>query len=1079
MKGEPNMNYEELRDFVHHAQSLITSGAVEDRLRHYLSSKLPKIFPDSPWWIQAHMDGTEALVHFSSGHKTREGFVDAVVGKTAIEYEKNLTQRVIFDEGYYQVKEYCAALFNIGIPENEILGVLSDTVRWYGYSITVIGNADADGLYGPDNIRLNQEYTVDLSMETDEEFYRFEAFVNQFLNRDHSRLLNASTLVTDFGMDSSFYEQYIDVFKNTIEKAMAEKPDYAELIQQVWQNFVAYLGASDYGQFSVETYTNEFYLVTIAKIICVDVMASEAIISEPYEIKTILNGEYFTGKNINNLVDYDYFGWLNNSPYVEYIIDSVAELQRRLVAYDFSHVGESDIFGRLLAQLANREHRLMLGQEFTPHWIAHDIVWYNLSKLGDANPHILDMCCGSGVFLIESIKAIRRKYDIVPERYSIKKDNIAFNCVMGFDIDPLAVMLAKVNWIMSMRDLFTVHSGSITVPIYHADSLFVATPITHKMPDASDEAYILHFEHHEISLPAFLLSSSNRKMFDSLMAKIHSLAMAKAAKDESKIDLDIVNELIDAAETDSEISLSVNERRALLPSVQNLIEELEHLQREGRNGIWYFVICNSYRPGLIERQFNCVVSNPPWMAMSKLADNPYKNTLQKIAQHYSIKPTGASHPHMELATIFLLSAVDRYLDDGAQWSCVMPGSLLSGLNHEPLRKEKYRTSEATLQLQFEEIWELPQNTFRNKAIVLSGKKSDDPTSDLLRGRVYTDEGDYKEVHYTLNHQGNRSAWTNRGHDVDVTDIIGDNSLKFSQGCDLFPRTALFHEFIKRPNGNWNIEPIVRTSDLWYLVNDQKKVSCNGLVAENVDDKYIFDALISKHLSPFYLASPAKVLMPGKKVNGKWKEISDTDLALMNAGTAYVFNQIANDSNTPADLQTYLRKTINIYGKLEKQNFSTKNWLVLSSASGANPCAAYVSLNTLDRNRLIIDQTLYWYLAESENEAVYITGVLNSNALSDAIKDFQPEGGFGKRHIHTLPYKIIPKFDDGDIAHKDVVMKTRELIQEWSTLCKEDEYKNLLQPNSGSLSSRRRRQQSAIRGLDVYSAYESACEAILG
>ena len=381
-----NMNYNELKDFAHHAQAMISSGAVEDRLRHHLSSKLPSIFPDSPWWIQAHMEGTEAHVRFSAGHRNREGFVDAVVGKTAIEYEKNLTQQVIFDEGYHQVKEYCAALYNIGIPAEEILGVLSDTVRWYGYSVTIVGDVEDGHLYGPDNIELTQTVAVDLSRETDEEFRRFEAFVSQFLDREQSRLLNASTLVTDFGMDSSFYSQNISNFRDTIIRAMTEKPDYAALIQQVWQNFIAYLGVSDYGRFSAETYINEFYLVTVAKIICVNVMAGEPVISDTNEIKKILNGEYFTRQNIFNLVDYDYFGWLNNSPYVEQIVGSVVELQHRLVAYDFSRVGETDIFGRLLAQLANKEHRLMLGQEFTPHWVAQDIVEYNMDLLTGNSP---------------------------------------------------------------------------------------------------------------------------------------------------------------------------------------------------------------------------------------------------------------------------------------------------------------------------------------------------------------------------------------------------------------------------------------------------------------------------------------------------------------------------------------------------------------------------------------------------------------------------------------------------------------------------------------------------------------------
>ncbi len=807
------MNYNELNDFAHHAQAMISSGAVEDRLRHYLSSKLPSIFPDSPWWIQAHMEGTEAHVRFSTGQRNREGFVDAVVGKTAIEYEKNLTQQVIFDEGYHQVKEYCAALHNIGIPAEEILGILSDTVRWYGYSITIVGDVEDGHLYGPDNIELTQTAVVDLSQETDEEFRRFEVFVSQFLDREQSRLLNASTLVTDFGMDSSFYSQNISVFRDTIIRAMSEKPDYAALIQQVWQNFIAYLGVSDYGRFSVETYINEFYLVTVAKIICVNVMAGETVISDTNEIKKILNGEYFTRQNVFNLVDYDYFGWLNNSPYVEQIVGSVVKLQHRLVAYDFSRVGETDIFGRLLAQLANKEHRLMLGQEFTPHWVAQDIVEYNMDLLTGNSPRIVDMCCGSGVFLIESIKAVRRQYDIVPERYSAEKDDIVFSCIMGFDIDPLAVMLAKVNWVMAMRDLFSVHHGDIIVPIYHADSLFVATPITHQMPDDANDAYILHFAQHEVSLPAFLLSPEYRKAFDSFMAKTYRLAMARASAAEVPIDLTTVERLIEAVEADSETVLSGEYRQSLLPSTQQLIEELERLQREGRNGIWYFIICNSYRPGLTGQQFNCIVSNPPWMAMSKLADNPYKTTLQEIARRYGIKPAGASHPHMELATIFLLGAVNRYLEEGAQWSCVMPGSLLSGLNHEPLRSEKYRLSDVALPLQFDAIWELPQNTFKNKAIVLSGKKDASQSPDILDGRVYTDVGVYEEAHYTLNRQGNRSAWTNKGRDVEVADILGDNALKFSQGCDLFPRTTLFHEFVERPNGNWDIAPIERASNL--------------------------------------------------------------------------------------------------------------------------------------------------------------------------------------------------------------------------------------------------------------------------
>lgn len=1068
------MNRENLRDFAIQAQALIDEGAVEDRIRHHLSSRLLSIFPDYPWWVQAHMQGTEEHVRFSSTRGNRDGFVDAIVGKTAIEYEKNLTIQSIFSEGYHQVKEYSAALCNIGILESEALGVLSDTVRWYGYKVRIVSEPAEGRLLGPDDVELEQIMFVDLSVGTDEEFSRFEQFINQFMARDESRILNAKTLVTDFGVESGFYRESIGTFSQVVNTAMTEKPDYAELIKQVWQNFIAYLGASDYGSFSTETYVSEFYLVTVAKVLCANVLAGRAIISSDDEIKAILGGEYFSRQNIYNFVDFDYFGWLNNSPYVDLVIPCVRGMQNRLRAYDFSRLGEQDIFGRLLAQLANREHRLMLGQEFTPHWIARDIVDYNMAKLGDEEPRIMDMCCGSGVFLIESIKAVREKYGISADNYDAQKDAIIFSAVMGFDIDPLAVMLAKVNWIMTMRDLFPAHFGSITVPIYHADSLFVATPITHRMPAQGEDYYVLTLNQQRIRVPAFLFSPAYRKVFDSFISKVYRLAMARARQEETS-DLISTDSLVEAVKRESGIEIGTQKKTELSETAMQMVLQLETLQRQGRNGIWHFIISNSYRPGLTEKQFNCIVSNPPWMAMSKLADNPYKNALGEIARKYAIQPHGAAHPHMELATIFLVSSIDRYLRDGGHWSYIMPASLMSGLNHEPFRKEKYAISDAELEAKVGAIWELPTDTFKNKAVVLSGEKST-AEPDVISGRVYGAVRDYDPCTYTLNRQGKRSAWTNKGGDVEVADVIAGDSLGFAQGCDLFPRTVLFHQFVQRPNGNWDIRPIERTGELWYLISESKKNLCNDLVAEDFEDEFMYDAFISKHLSPFIMAAPAKGLIPGRKVQEVWEPLFQADLALVNASTEYVFRQIADAVGQ--DLVPFLSETINIYGKLYKQNFS-KDYLVLSSASGSNPCAAYIDLRQFDRNRLVIDQTLYWHLSETEDEAIYISGLLNSAALWEAISDFQPEGGFGKRHIHTLPYKIIPAFDPDDDAQREVIEATKDLMEEWKVVCESDQYKNLLGPNSGTLPSRRRRQQSRIRELASYGRYAAACAGVLG
>jgi len=1062
----------QLKDFALTAQQQIDGGSVEDMLRHLLSARLPLIFPDNPWWIQAHVLGTEAHVHFANEQgNSRTGFADSIVGKTAIEYEKNLNNRHIFDEGYHQVEEYCAALCNLGISESEIYGVLSDTVRWYGYKISV-DRTNTGNLLGANNITLIQEDVVDLSIDPDSKATQFELFVNKYLGRDESRILNAKTLVLDFGMDGEFYRNNINLVKTAVVKAMQQKPDYSELIKNVWQNFVAYLGASEYGSFSIDTYVNEYYLVTVAKLICANVMQGKPIISSRQELKAILNGRYFTQNNIQNLVDYDYFGWLNEEPFVDDIVDVSEEIQKRLVAYDFKYLGEQDLFGELLAQLASKEHRLLLGQEFTPHWVAGDIVCSTLEN-NDEIPRILDMCCGSGIFLIEAVKRVRELFNITPENYSSEKDDIVFDCVMGFDIDPLAVMLAKVNWVLAMRDLFSVHTGTIVIPIYHADSLFVATPISHTVPDTEEEYYNLHFYGKNAAIPAFIITPEYRRVFDAFMAKCYRIAMVRAKSENENLSAGEIEALIGAVKADSGVNLDSRQLEELSVSAFQLISTLEALQREGKNGIWFFVLSNSYRPGLTTEQFNYIVSNPPWLAMSKLADNPYKTALLEKAASFGIKPKGASHPHMELATTFLISAVDKYLRDGASWSCIMPGSIMSGYNHEPLRKEDYRNSDHPVDLQITGLWELPRTTFKNKAVVLSGKKTDERTNDILTGREYLDDTNYSVCQYTLNTQGRRSAWTNRGNTTSIVDTINVNPIPFNQGADVFPRTALFHDFSQQPNGKWKIEQIQKTSDLYYLINDSKKSEGANIVASDFDGEYLYDCLISKHLSPFYVADPAKAIIPGKKTNGTWTIIRPTDYALMNSSTEYVFSQIEQETAFSA---VELLNRVNIYEKLFKQRFSNAEWLVLSSASGSNPCAAYMHLGTA-KDKLVIDQTLYWHIAESEEEAIYLVGMLNSRALADAISDFQPQGEFGKRHIHTLPYKVIANYE-GNQCQLDVVDATRNLIEEWKRLCRMEKYATLLLPNSGALNSRRKRQQDAIKGLDSYELYEAVCASML-
>ena len=360
---------------------------------------------------------------------------------------------------------------------------------------------------------------------------------------------------------------------------------------------------------------------------------------------------------------------------------------------------------------------------------------------------------------------------------------------------------------------------------------------------------------------------------------------------------------------------------------------------------------------------------------------------------------------------------------------------------------------------------------------MGGKRGSELTEYPVSGRIYSDRNSYQGCEYTLNIQGNRSAWTNRGSEEDVLNLINGEPWAFIQGADIMPRTILFHKFVQNPNNTWRMSRIEADSDLKYIISNSKMSTGSDIETDGVEDRFIFDCYISKHLSPFLVSRPAKIFMPGEKRNNLWECINDDDIALMNASTAYVFENIK--SELAISLREYLEDKLNIRGKLYRQDFSLGRWLVLSNAGGANPCSAYIDLNEIDATKLVIDQTLYWYLADSKEEAIYITGMLNSDALSDLISDFQPDGGFGKRHIHTIPYKVIPRYETDNPSHERVVVATERLINSWRNQCANNDIGLLVEPNSSSLPSRRRRQQAAIKELDEYVEYAEACVAVLG
>jgi SAM-dependent methyltransferase len=200
------------------------------------------------------------------------------------------------------------------------------------------------------------------------------------------------------------------------------------------------------------------------------------------------SGGVFRLLGIVNLLEGDFFAW-----YLYAWDDSIERALRgilqRLDEYDpttLALVPEEtrDLFKQLYHYLLPREIRHNLGEYYTPDWLALHLLQRTAPELFETptpecesqlrqrvlNTRFLDPACGSGTFLVLLIARLRElgRDLLLPESELL--DAILQN-VVGFDLNPLAVLTARVNYLLAIADLLPHHKRDIVLPVYLADSI--------------------------------------------------------------------------------------------------------------------------------------------------------------------------------------------------------------------------------------------------------------------------------------------------------------------------------------------------------------------------------------------------------------------------------------------------------------------------------------------------------------------------------------------------------------------------------------------------------------------------------
>lgn len=1044
---------------------------VRETLIHHLS----RIFPQTPvpWWVSRHIRGAEAHLKFLKAGQRRGGQGDSVVGLTAIEYESDLTSKAKWDEGYDQVRGYCAGLLNEGAKPALVRGLLSDTVDWYAYELVGVPTKNV-GDYDIADIQLRELEHLNCDPSDPVDPDRLMDFWIRHLDREGTRPLTARSITEYLAPTSAAAEDHIQRLTDAVDKAAKADPNAAKLVASLWTRFVSYLSENaSKAIFDKATYVQEFYVALLARLICANVLARRALRSSDQELDDILQGAYFSAKGLKGLVEYDYFGWLTGPAHIGDTRALAKDLQNELTAFDFDSDANEDLFGEMVSLLAGRTQRLLLGQEWTPTWLADRMAAHLFDQLpDDTPPQFVDMCCGSGAMLVAVTRLARlRAVGSGLKPGSQEALNYIADAATGFDIDPLAVTLAKVNWVVTNRDWLEPFDGtrSVALPMFHADSLFALAPVFQDDLGLSGGVdHVLTLDDRTVTLPGAIIAPGMHGLFDGLLDRAYSLGLSGAT-----VTASAAADIVEYAADDAGLTLDDDTTALAELFTEELASALTDLHNRGRNGVWAFVIRNSYRPALVAGRFNGLISNPPWLALSRIENNPFAKVVKKRAERYDLLPPSDSAPHLDMSTPFLAYAVDHYLADDAVVGCVLPGTIRRGTQHQPFREQvaRYNGRRARFDLDVTEVWRISKETFKNLAAVVYGTKRKPTTRSQLTASMVSADASTNAPLYVKS-VGDRVIW---GDSSGTTTITSYGDGYFQQGADLMPRTCVFVKAAGSGNRT-TIGALSKTDNSErYLLTDSKKAIDFAPATRTIPSKFVNHAWLSKHLAPFDLCDPAACAIPFQRTTSNgWSAPPPASIAAVPELQRHL--EKTAEAAGCASIPDFADK-LNFRSKITNQTIAPKGWLVLYGAGGTNPAAAHVPLTSFATRPVLIDQTLYWAVTDTEDEAIFQVGMLNSLAVLSRVREFAPEGAFNERHLHTLPSKFLPKYEPSNTKHNTLVTETRALTADLAAARAADPAVDALFAPHLGLASRRSRIRKTLVGLTSFADYDAAADDV--
>lgn len=771
--------------------------------------------------------------------------------------------------------------------------------------------------------------------------------------------------------------------------------------------------------FSVQTYFTLFIKVLAFEILKDIKEDKKDIIYNKDSIENILNGFYFESHGVSNYCYEDLFCWINNywsKDIEEQLLKLICEIERYKNInniQEFIKMHNNDYIKEIYETIIPKELRHALGEYYTPDWLAEYTIQQTLNYESKdiKNIKVLDPTCGSGTFIFKYIQKLLELDD---------NDLVTIiSNVKGLDINPIAVLTAKTNYLISIINLID-KNDKIYIPIYNYDVINMP-----KLVNKNSLEIDLN-ENGVFNIPFIFSDINNFKKLRKIIREniINNKSVNQFAQEVKKYNtVDLYDNLVEFSDS-NQILCELYEK---LISYKNKLISLSILNTLSNR-------INGYNIN----KFDVILGNPPWINWEYLSKE-YRTKSQHLWPEYgifSMKGKDLSFSKEDVCVLITYIVIDKFLKDKGQLGFVIKQGLFkSAQNGIGFRKFTVRDGEYDIKVnKVEDLSSIKafENASTSTAIMFlqKGMKTSYPlpynTWKLSKNRKRGKLGTYSELENILSQIDINEMIAMPSVKTDITslwitgykealeavdNVLGENEYKARTGLFTGGANAVYWIDIVKKLDNGNV--VIRN------ITERAKRKVENVEVE-IESDLIYPLVKGSSISKWNIDKSIYILCPHTKLT-KMKPIDKEEMKKSYPLTYNYLSRFRKELDERKGFVGWEKEN-------QKENFHTILRIGEYTFSKYKVVWKYIAsefivsvMSTIEdkyigEKMLMPNEKVMYISTENEQEAYYLCGVLSSSPISYCVKSYMNPTSIS---AHVLEKLKISKYCPDNKVHNEI------------------------------------------------------------